>query len=139
MRERLSVGIRRNRSESIPSAWRQVAALAIPNPDRAVIDPTKLREFLLSPTHPAGRAKSRFFASLGYDAARWRRLDWDLRHQHLLQMALELEANPYGRKFLVRATLRGPNGRPAMVTSIWIVRTSEDFPRFVTAYPGGLS
>lgn len=111
--------------------------MAIPNPDRAVVDPTKLREYLLSASHPVGRFKSSFFISLGYGAARWRRLEVDLRCQHLTKSARELEPSPYGRKFVIRATLNGPSGRSAMVTSIWIVRKSEDFPRFVTAYPGG--
>jgi len=42
----------------------------------------------------------------------------------------------YGRKYEIRAILKGPNGRAAGVVSIWFVRTGEDFPRFVTAYPG---
>lgn len=32
-------------------------------------------------------------------------------------------------------TLVGPSGRSADVLSVWIVRTGEELPRFVTAYP----
>jgi hypothetical protein len=66
-------------------------------------------------------------------------LEADLRTQHLSQPARELEATAYGRKFAIRATLIGPSGRSADLTSIWIVLVSEEFPRFVTAYPGGES
>lgn len=84
-----------------------------------------------------GRFKAAFFGSLGYEASRWQRLEANLRAQHLSQPSRELEAIPYGRKFAIDATLVGPQGRKAEVTSIWIVLAAEDFPRFVTAYPGG--
>jgi hypothetical protein len=109
----------------------------LPNAEHAVIDPAKLREYLLSPTHPVGRFKAAFFSALGYEAAAWQRLESDLRSQHLSQPARELEATPYGRKFVVRGSLEGPSGKAELVTSVWIVLAAEDFPRIVTAYPGG--
>ena len=110
--------------------------MALPNVDRAVIDPAKLRDYLLSTTHPVGRFKAALFLSLGYEPLAWQRLEADLRAQHLVHPARELEASAYGRKFAIRARLVGPSGRSAEFTSIWIVLVAEDFPRFVTAYPG---
>jgi hypothetical protein len=106
----------------------------IPNAERAVIDPAKLRDYLLSATHPVGRLKATFFRSLGYEGRRWRRLEKDLRDQHLSQPGRELPATPYGRKFEIRANLVGPS-RGSEVVSIWIMVAGETFPRFVTAYP----
>ncbi len=60
--------------------------MRMPGAERAVIDSAKIRDYLLSPSHPVGRFKAVFFASLGYTA--------------------------------------------------WIVLAGEDFPRFVTAFPG---
>jgi hypothetical protein len=48
------------------------------------------------------------------------------------------ERTQYGQQYAIRATLVGPSGSSADVTSVWIVRTGEDFPRFVTAYPEDL-
>ena len=48
------------------------------------------------------------------------------------------ERTQYGQKYAIRATLAGPSGSWADVTSVWIVRTGEDFPRFMTAYPEDL-
>jgi hypothetical protein len=42
----------------------------------------------------------------------------------------------HGRKYVIRANLKGPNGRTFAMQSIWIVLKGEDLPRFVTAYPG---
>jgi hypothetical protein len=53
--------------------------MKLPAAERAVIEPAKIRDYLLSTAHPVGRFKSVFFASLGYTSANWRRLDEDLR------------------------------------------------------------
>ena len=37
----------------------------------------------------------------------------------------------------IRARLEGPSGASADTVSVWVVRTGEEFPRFVTAYPEG--
>jgi hypothetical protein len=110
--------------------------LLIPNADRAVIEPAKLHDYLLSRTHPIGRFKAAFFQALGYSSEDWRRLDADLRSQHLSKEADD-ETTPYGRKFVIRATLVGPSDASAVLVSVWVVRAGEDFARFVTAYPEG--
>ena len=108
----------------------------IPNAGRAVIDPAKLRGYLLSGTHPVGRFKAQFFAGLGYSADTWRQLDNDLRRQHRSTPVHRVEPTRYGQKYEIRAILKGPNGRPAQVVSVWFVPAGHDTPRFVTAYPG---
>jgi hypothetical protein len=81
---------------------------------------------LLSSTHPVGRFKAPFFLRLGYTAADWSRLETDLGSQHLPQEAAEAPPTRYGQKYLIRATLIGPAGRSARVTTVWVVRVGED-------------
>jgi hypothetical protein len=52
--------------------------MTLPNADRAVIDPAKIRDYLLAAAHPVGRFKARFFVSLGYTADQWGRLQDDI-------------------------------------------------------------
>ena len=111
--------------------------MQIPNADRVLIDPRKLRDYLLSRSHSVGRFKSAFFLALGYSAEDWTRLEADLRSQHLTKETLAEERTAHGQKYTIRATLRGPSGRTADVVSVWFIRRGENFPRFVTAYPGG--
>lgn len=111
--------------------------MLLPNADRAEIDPAKLQGYLLSPTHPVGRFKARFFAALGYTAGEWQALEADLRIQHLSQPAESGPSLPYGRSYAIRAILKGPNGEAASVVSVWFIRSGTDVPHFVTAYPGG--
>lgn len=111
--------------------------MQIPNADRAVIDPRKLHGYLLSRSHQVGRFKAAFFLALGYSPEDWRRLEADLRTQHLPKDATAEERTTYGQKYSIRATLVGPSGSTANVRSVWFVRRGEDFPRFVTAFPEG--
>ena len=110
--------------------------MLLPNADVAEIDPEKLRGNLLSPTHPVGRFKARFFAALGYSADDWQTLEADLRIQHLSQDAEPGAVTRYGQPYTIRAILKGPNGASALVVTVWFVRPSTREPHFVTAYPG---
>jgi hypothetical protein len=109
----------------------------IPNAENAIVPPEKLRDYLLSPTHPIGRYKARFFATLGYTEANWRHLEADLRAQHLSLEPESMSENAYGRKFLIRGAMSGPSSTRSQLVSVWIIRHGEDAPRFVTAYRGG--
>ncbi len=102
--------------------------------DRAVVDPAKIRVYLLSESHPVGRFKSVFFMALGYSAQAWEKLADDLRAHAVENEAVPTESNRYGQKYEVRGTLEGPGGRT--VVAVWIVLRGEDCPRLVTAFPG---
>ena len=110
--------------------------MLVPGSERAVIDPAKVRDYLLSPSHPVGRFKGQFFLGLGFLAEDWGAFARALREQHLTLEATASQPDQYGQRFVVRAILQGPAAE-APVVSVWFVRAGEDFARFVTAYPGG--
>ena len=45
--------------------------MKLPNAAQALIEPAKVRDYLLSPAHPVGRFKAAFFVSLGYSQSEW--------------------------------------------------------------------
>ena len=53
--------------------------MKLPAAERAVIARAKIRDYLLSTSHPVGHFKAPFFASLGYTNSNWRRLEEDFR------------------------------------------------------------
>lgn len=108
--------------------------MRLPGVENAVIEPRKLRDYLLSRSHPEGRAKARFFTRLGYTREEWHLLASDLRRLAEDGEATEAETTEHGTKFEVRDQIEGPAGQGTVVT-IWIILADEDFPRFVTAYP----
>jgi len=110
--------------------------MKLPNIDQAIIPLEKLRDYLLSPTHPVGKFKAVFFRTLGYTDKNWHQLELSIRSL-LKQDAFEGERTNFGQKYEIRGTIVGPSGRQANIITIWIIRRKEDVPRFITAYPGG--
>lgn len=101
-----------------------------------MVEDAKVRDYLLSPSHPVGRFKSVFFAAIGFS-----RDQWELLRDALLELArigdaTPGQASPFGLKFEIHAILRGPSGRQADVVTVWMVSNDQDFPHFITAYPG---
>jgi uncharacterized protein DUF6883 len=109
--------------------------MRIPNADKAIIAPEKLRAYLLNPAHRRGSAKARFLLGCGYRAEAWHILEADLRSQHLTaEIALSKE-NFYGRRFEIRAPLATPSGRRIVFQSIWQIDDGTDVPRLIAMYP----
>ena len=113
--------------------------MKLPEARRAVVSPAKIRDYLLSTSHPVGRFKAPFFASLGYTNANWRRLEEDLRHLAVSGDAELGKGSRYGQKYEIRGILRGPSGRSAGVLTVWIILFGGDVPQFVTAFPGEMT
>lgn len=98
---------------------------AVPNRDRAVADPVKISDYLLSETHPVGRYKARFFKR----AAFARTL---LKNSH---GGVSIDVSPIGSKYRVEGHLLTPDGRNPLVGTIWIILNRATIPRFVKAFP----
>ena len=109
--------------------------MKIPNADKAIIPKEKIRDYLLSQFHPIGRFKAVFFQSLGYSSNEWEVLQSDIRRL-VENEVVNTSDTEFGRKFTVRGEISGPFGLHAGIISVWIVLKSEQFPRFITAYPG---
>jgi len=108
----------------------------LPGGERAIIDPHKLRDYLLSRLHPVGRFKAAFFASLGYETDNWQDLDRALRTAATQAGAEPDERTTYGQKYRIRSILEGPTGRSTEIVSVWIILHHEATPRLVTVMPG---
>jgi hypothetical protein len=109
--------------------------MALPFLDRARIAPAKVRDYLLNPEHPVGRAKARFFTGLGFTRDGWAELHAALLGHAALGETQALIPTPFGQKYLIRGTIEGPNGTTASVVAVWILAEPADGPRFITAYP----
>ncbi len=103
----------------------------------AIIPPDKLRDYLLSTTHPDGRGKAEYLGRLGYSHDAFGQLDADLREQVLSREAQPGRASRYGQKYEILGPLTGPNGKTAWVRAIWMILTGETAPRLVTLIPTG--
>lgn len=107
----------------------------LPNIEQATVPEAKIREYLLSETHPDGREKAAFFKRFGFSLA-----EWEMLAQALLRHATESEvmrANRswHGIKYIVEGRLVTPDERNPVVRSVWIIEEGGIGARLVTAYP----
>jgi len=109
--------------------------MRIPNAEKAIITPEKLRDYLLNLNHRRGSAKARLLISCGYRADAWHVLETDLRSQHLTADFVVAKDNVYGKRFEIRAPLTTPGGRLVVFQSIWQIDDGTDVPRLITMYP----
>ena len=107
----------------------------LPNYEKAIIDPSKLRDYLLSLNHSEGASKAIIFYGLGYSELQWEVLENDIRNQLLSNEAVKSEISEHGQKYSVKGVLTGPNGNSRTMVSVWIIRNGEEYPRLVTIYP----
>ena len=106
----------------------------LPHGDQAILDIRKIEDYCLSPSHPRGRHKARVFREaldLQRNNAAWLR-------DALLEAARSGEASQdgedaWGTHWRLDAAIRR-QGKSAVVRTIWIVRTGESVPRFVTCW-----
>jgi hypothetical protein len=109
--------------------------MLIPNADKAIIAPEKLRDYLLNPAHPRGWGKARLLLGCGYRADAWQVLETDIRTQHLSVDFDAVSDNIYGRRFEIVAPLTMPNGWRIDFRSIWQIDDGTDVPRLITMFP----
>ena len=106
----------------------------LPNHQRAILDVRKLGDYCLNPGHPRGRHKARVFRNaLGIERgeAAWLR-------SKLLEGVGSAEAAPLssdspGNRWRIDVPVTRQN-KQVVISSIWMVRTGEDIPRFVTCW-----
>src|SRR5690348_12402836 len=106
----------------------------LPNAESAILDIRKLEDYCLNPAHPRGRHKARVFAAtIGVS-----RQDSEWLREVLMTGvksgdATELLAGPSGTRWRVDIPVERHRKR-IVVRTIWIVRSYERVPRFITCW-----
>ena len=108
----------------------------LPDAERAVVPERKIVDYLLSPSHPDGRGKARFFRGFGFSAAQWQVLAAALR-RHAVENSVTMQSTTaFGTRYVVEGILHTPDGRTPTVCVVWFVDNGDGVPRLVTAFPG---
>ncbi len=97
--------------------------MRLPNADRAIVDERKVRDYLLSRSHPIGRFKAALLARVGFEAANWGDLVLQLRELAVRGDAIRGEASTYDEKYMISGILNGPRSLNLEVTTVWLVPT----------------
>lgn len=108
--------------------------MKLPNAVRAVVEVEKLRDYCLSSSHPRGRHKARVFAAvLGLTAGDANEFRQAILSAIALEEAIWTETDEYGQRYTVDFAMRR-QGKEAVVRTLWIIRSGEDFPRLTSCY-----
>lgn len=102
----------------------------LPAAPHAVVDPEKLRDYVLSPDHAHGRHKARVFLSaLGIDQDNWEYLREQIITGVVDAEVSEVRAGRYGLRYSVPILIEGLNGETHEVITGWIVEQEGAPPR----------
>ena len=109
--------------------------MKIPNPEKAIVEIRKLRDYCLNPEHRIGKHKAQLFkAALGLTVENAEALRAVLREVVKTHEAELGENDEYGQRYEIEFEMTW-QGKHAKLLSAWNVRPNEDFPRLVTCYP----
>lgn len=115
-------------------AWQTVR---LPNAERAQVERSKIVDYLLSPTHPIGRSKAKFFRRFGFRDDQWEVMATALRKHAVSHDVVEAVDFAFGRRYIIEGTVESPDGRNPGIRTVWMVPKGQMFPRLVTAHPTG--
>ncbi len=108
--------------------------MKLPNAEQAVLNISKIRDYCLSEQHPRGKHKARTFkVELGLTSEDAAELKEKLLAVVRTAEATETHQDQYGIRYTIDFLMTKENKKAALRT-VWIVRTGEIFPRFVTCY-----
>lgn len=108
------------------------------NAHLAIVDRSKVLDYLLSEAHPDNGGKARFFASLGFSREDPEGLMRALRNVAAHGKVVSGGGSVHGEKYVVDGWLSAhtQESRRWSVRTVWIIDRGGDAPRLVTAYPG---
>jgi hypothetical protein len=109
--------------------------MSLPDFEKAFIPKQKISDYLLSETHAVGKAKARYFRSIGYTEKHADQLTEDLLMIAKSEKVIGEIISPYGTKYLIDGEMATPLGIKARLRTVWVVESHDKRPRFVTAYP----
>lgn len=107
----------------------------LPNYEKAYIPKQKLSNYLLSETHTVGKAKAKYFRSLGYTEENADQLADALLIIAKSEGVSQEVASRYGIKYIIDGEIVAPIGTIVRLRSVWVIESHDERPRFVTAYP----
>jgi hypothetical protein len=109
--------------------------MKLPHFEKAYVPQAKLREYLLSPSHPEGGPKSVFFEMMGYSQQNIPELESALIDIALSEQVVYHFEFSFGNKYVVDGRLPRKNGTEIPLRTVWVIDKGETAPRFITAYP----
>lgn len=101
----------------------------------AEVSERKIVEYLLSPRHPKGGTKARFFLRFGFSPSDWNQMAHALKTQADRGVLREQTRERHGMRYVIDGPIEAPDGRSPLIRSVWFSDPDGKNVRFVTAHP----
>jgi len=109
--------------------------MKMPHAEQAIVDDSKIGDYLLNDHHEDGKSKSKFFKQFGFDANEPDIFKSELLIHACVREVSDIIETPHGKKFALTCEIKTPDTRNPCIKSIWITRRHSKLPSLVTAYP----
>ena len=109
--------------------------MKLPDSARAIVSPQKIADYLLSPSHRAGKSKAAFFCAFGFSVQNWVTMSKALLRHAEENPVRERTETAYGVRYVIDGPMLAPDGSRLSVRSVWYIENEGEAPRFVTAHP----
>lgn len=109
--------------------------MKLPYAAKARVDRRKIVNYLLSPSHPDGASKAKYFGAFGYRPNQWEKFASALKRHGAHGVVGSSVDSKYGTRYSVDGLLDAPDGRRPRVRTVWILARRSKAPRLITAYP----
>ena len=100
--------------------------MKLPNAERVIISESKIRDYLLSRSHPVGQSKAPFFLGRGFTVENWRLLADAISDIAAVNEVTGTEPSPFGMRYIIDARLRTPDGRNPLVRTVWFIDAGQE-------------
>jgi hypothetical protein len=107
----------------------------LPDAGDAIVEKSKVTDYLVALDHPEGSSKAEFLSSFGFTAADWKVLARALVAHARTHPVSSVLKSRYGTKYRIDGPIRCPDGRSPSIRAVWIIDEGAEFPRLVTAHP----
>jgi hypothetical protein len=108
--------------------------MIIPNASAALVERSKIEDYLLNEAHPDNGGKAAYFFRLGFTRSAWQGLVRSLCELVATNSVNTIIPTAHGTKYIVEGPIAGPGGH-GIIRTVWIINRGFERPRLVTAYP----
>jgi hypothetical protein len=107
----------------------------LPNLEHAVVEDSKIKDYLLNGQHPDGGSKARFFIRAGFSPSQLADFRLFLIRHAKDHPVARVEKTAFGTKYIIDGKVEGPKQYSFGLRTVWMTPTSSSFPILITAYP----
>ncbi len=109
--------------------------MKLPNKQQAIVEVSKITDYLLNDAHELGKHKATFFKAFGFEDQKASIFQEALEKHAQNQPVDKHEPSVFGDKYVLKCHIDTPDKRDPCIYTVWIVDSGQDLPRLITAYP----